>query len=467
MADIRLPRLLNADLTERARLTPIRLSVDGQLLKPSTAEMTLAPDDAPVALRDLVELYDQHGSLGVYRVTAIDTGSESRILHLAHGVTTLGDGLITLMEHADTVASCLQRLLSWQGDIRWAMGGCDVPSSRKILFSAENENVLDALYRFLMLLPSQYAFFFDQSGPVWYVHLRELDERDPCEGRVTRNLEDLVITRDASRLCTRVYPYGGLLDQQRVTVQPVLGRTYLDSAAASEWGLISGTFTEPDVLAADTLRDVAQRYLALHATPETTVDIRALDLSDITGETLDDFRLGRLCRLALPDWNTTLNSRITRIRREDIFGDPLRMRVTLADHLRTGAAELDNLKEQVIGDKLESGDLTSKVSTNRAEGTVNSPIVHYFTVENGSMVLSVLFGFTPDTGVSIRDLRIDDTYVPENYWRTSPFDGTAFLKRSSIGHPVNGRHHFAVYPSTGTYGEMAAVNTTVTQKVIE
>ena len=68
MTSIRLPRLLDANLQETARLHPLRLSVDLRLDPLSTAEMVLPASSPWVSPRDLIELYDENGSLGVYRV---------------------------------------------------------------------------------------------------------------------------------------------------------------------------------------------------------------------------------------------------------------------------------------------------------------------------------------------------------------------------------------------------------------
>ena len=68
---IRLPRLLDDHLHEVTRLHPLQLSLHLTLAPLSTAEMRL-PHEAPALfVRDLVELYDEQGSVGIFRVTAV------------------------------------------------------------------------------------------------------------------------------------------------------------------------------------------------------------------------------------------------------------------------------------------------------------------------------------------------------------------------------------------------------------
>ena len=63
---IRLPRLLDSAQREKARLQPVKLSLHLSLTPLSAAEMVL-PWDAPViGPRDLIELYDENGSAGIF-----------------------------------------------------------------------------------------------------------------------------------------------------------------------------------------------------------------------------------------------------------------------------------------------------------------------------------------------------------------------------------------------------------------
>ena len=58
---IRLPRLLDGNLQEKCRLTPLSLAVHLRLTPLSTAEMVLPAGGDWVSPLDMVELYDENG----------------------------------------------------------------------------------------------------------------------------------------------------------------------------------------------------------------------------------------------------------------------------------------------------------------------------------------------------------------------------------------------------------------------
>ena len=223
---IRQPRLLSADLTEQARLAPVKLSLHLTLTPTSTAEMVL-PDDAPyVALRDLIELYDENGSAGIFRVTQVSrTLGRTRSILLEHSLATLRDTVIPAQGFMTSVPDCLSRLLAQQDDPRWTLGDVETPEDLTVIFATEYANLLDAVTALIGMLPEGYALAFDQTTFPWVLHLRRLTEIPDCEGRVRRNLQSVRISTDSSRLCTRVYPFGAEVEESRITLMPLTGAT--------------------------------------------------------------------------------------------------------------------------------------------------------------------------------------------------------------------------------------------------
>ena len=59
---IQLPRLLDENLKEKARLSPVKLAIHQRLSGLSTAEMILPLEENALHLRDLVKLYDENAS---------------------------------------------------------------------------------------------------------------------------------------------------------------------------------------------------------------------------------------------------------------------------------------------------------------------------------------------------------------------------------------------------------------------
>lgn len=462
---IRLPRLLDAQGRERTRLQPTRLALDLHLTPPSAAEMTLAADDADLSVRDFVELYDEQGSAGIFRVEELQQQPGlTRTAYLQHSVCTLADAMVPSMTFTGSVRDCLTQLLAHQEDGRWVLGDVDMPEDLTVCFVSVCEDVLTAVLRLLSLLTAEYALDFDQRVTPWLLHLRRLPEDAACEGRLHRNLSSVAITVDAGDLCTRVYPFGAGQGGERVSLRPLLGCDYLESDAASLWGVVSRSFTAPAIYDAATLRDVAQRYLQQHAVPAVSMSVKAVDLSALTGESLDAFRLGAMCRIALED--AVYHERIIQVEKPDVYGSPGLTRLTLSSRLRDTSDEIAALLHDVTADRLVGGRVEEIAGDNYAEGTANAPVVHYFTLKDWRALLDVRVSWQVGSGVTMRELRVDGAVIPKAVWQGGEFSALIHLSRSDLGQPAPGTHYISFYPSDGE-GGMSGVRSTVTMKIIQ
>ncbi len=467
---IRMPRLLDENLMEKARLSVVRLSLHRKLRELSTAELILADDAPEVALRDLVELYDQNGSAGIYRVQRVSADlGRTRALTLEHALCTLRDGIIPAQGFTGTVREAMERLLDCQSSPRWAVGDVDAPEDVLVVFAAAYTNLLEALTHLMDMLPEGYALDYDQSVTPWLLHLRRLSDTDLCEGRLTRNLQSIRQDLDSSRLCTRVYPFGRENDTGRISLMPLNGSDHLDSPAASTLGVISRTFEHDQIIDAPTLNAVALSYLERHAVPETVLTVHAADLSHATRLPLDAFRVGKLCRLCLPDLDCTLAERIIAIDEPDVFGAPGQTVLTLSNHLKiqTEKEELDELVRQATASRLIGGTVTEVVEQHYGQGTTDAPIYHYFDVEDWAAVLDVQITLNPNSGVYIRSLILDGQYPAGSLWTNGSLSALPFLRRDELGQIARGRHSLVIYPSNGNAGETCGVSSTVTMTVIK
>ncbi len=466
---IRQPRLLAADLTERARLAPVKLSLHLTLTPTSTAEMVL-PDDAPeVELRDLIELYDENGSAGIFRVTQVSrTLGRTRSVLLEHSIATLRDTVIPAQGFTSSVAECLSTLLNQQDDPRWTLGDVETPADLTVIFATGYANLLEAIDALVGMLPEGYALTFDQTFFPWVLHLRRLTESPDCEGRVRRNLQSVRISTDSSRLCTRVYPFGAELEEGRITLMPLTGSDHEDAAAQSTLGVISRTFESDLVFDVPTLQEVALRYLDRHAEPETTIVLSAAELSLITGVELDRFLPGKLCRLCLPELGLTLMERVIAVDKPDVYTAPGQAVVTLSNRLKhqTDTAEIDEIVRQVTAGKLLGGSVTEIVSNDRSYGTYTSPVVHTFAVEDWGALLDVRVDFQPDIGATIRSIRVDATLLDSEVWKGRSFSAMPYLRHDELGQIARGDHVVSFQPYGSSAEDSVGVSSTVTLTVI-
>ena len=332
---MRHPRLLDSILNELARLQPSRLSVTENLTPLSTAELTLPMGEATPVVRQFVELYDQNGSLGIYRVAAARTDyGQMQTVSLEHGICTLED--CTAPEEAElsgSMRTILTAILSWQHDVWWQLGDVDVPEDAAFALSEGNQIALQALIDAAALCYG-YALVFDQTTSPWTLHLRALPTEVTSECRLARNVSAVGIAWDESELCTRV-------------TSSLLENGYMDGPTASEWGVISRPLDVTEDATAEAAAQLAAEYLDAHKDPRISVEIDALELGALTGEPYDSFTLGGLCRVALPDWGVTAIERIVSAYRPDVYGAPEEVQLTLSTMVRSTQASLAGLRSSM------------------------------------------------------------------------------------------------------------------------
>ena len=299
---IRLPQLLDASLQVAAPLRPVACRVIDNLTPLSMAYLTIG-DMGALRLRDFVRIYTDDGE-SIYRVTNIrtDAGGVSD-LTLQHGLCTLSDHIHPgESTKTGSLRTLLTELLSNQS--RWTMGDVAVPDSEQVTWDYSNTNDLQDLLTIMKALPDYYIDC-DQSVIPWRLHIRAKPTSVGCEARFDRNLSDVQIEYDCTELCTQVYAEG--------LSSPVKADTI------SIWGTISRYVSSVDV----------DRYLENHKNPRATITVTALGLSRLTGEPLDHFRKGMLCRCILPEM--TVVQRIESLEQPDLLGAPEHVVLTLAN----------------------------------------------------------------------------------------------------------------------------------------
>lgn len=330
---MRLPRLLDGSLNEITRLHPSRLSVTETLTPLSTAEMVLPAGEPVVQVRQLVELYGQSGSFGIFRVAAVRTDWQNQqMVSLEHGAVTLEDSLGP-EEYTATgsMPAMINSVLSWQPHAYWTSG--TVEADQILTYNTGNQLGLQALLDLVEMVHG-YALTFDQSVTPWRINLVRLPEEAGSECRLSRNVAAAGMTLDEAELCTRV-------------THAKLPGGYLDGPTVDIWGVIARPLDAPDDATEEQVLALAQEYLKDRKNPTVSVEIDGMDLSALTGESLDHFRVGDLCRMALPDYGTELLERIISINHPDVLGAPEQVKITLATQLRTAGSSLVGLTKTV------------------------------------------------------------------------------------------------------------------------
>lgn len=361
---VRLPRLLNAQMQERERLNPSRVGILLNLNSPHTADMEIPPSETAPGLREWVELYTVHGSAGKFRVSSVDdtVGQQVR-LRLKHGLCVLNDDVVKLGDEpiTDTAGGLLQRFWSAASVTEtpkyWTLG--TLAQTPQIEYTPNGEKLLQAVQAVLKKT-NGYALTFDQSVFPWVMNLVQLSESDACEGRFSRNMDGVDISVDDSEQCTRVY-----LDDRA---------GYTDADNISEWGVISETLTVPENATDASIALYVNDYLQAHKEPSVSIELEGVDLSAITGESLDSFRTGRICRACLTDYGATVKERIVALEYPDVYGDPEGVRVSMAnrrdttsDLLKTVKNDTASLSRGATVTSRRVGGVSSRVEINEIE----------------------------------------------------------------------------------------------------
>jgi hypothetical protein len=146
-----MPRLLDKNMAEKARLRPSKVSLELNLHPLSTAQMMRPDGEAEVMVRDWVELFAPSGSVGVYRISETQKirGNGGKVsVFLEHAFTTLADSMAAgVQAMTGSVAEVIATLLEAQTVKHWVLGDCDSPVDYEMIYEYVDDNLLKKLCR--------------------------------------------------------------------------------------------------------------------------------------------------------------------------------------------------------------------------------------------------------------------------------------------------------------------------------
>lgn len=349
---VQLPRLLQKALSgntflEEARLHPGKLSPTLRMQPLSTATMILPESDPDIVMHDLVELYNQHGSCGIFRVVDIQPAyGKNRSVTLNHALDVLNDAVYpsNTEEFNGTVTAYLTKLLGAQkqkigNTPYWQLGTVEDTGTWHQEFNYDN--ILDLIKE----IPSEhedYYFTFDFSVFPWRLNLITRNDDVLTEFRASRNIASCKVTQSDKDQCTRLYlsittkstvTEGGKTAGKKSTVT---FEVHDDAQGQATWGVIEKTAgIETDKVPAAEKAAWVQGYFDRHRDPNVQISISGYDLKEQTGEDIDEMHLARVCRAVLPRYNTTLLERIVEVTYPDALGQPTKVDVSMANKRQT------------------------------------------------------------------------------------------------------------------------------------
>lgn len=334
--------LLNGhSLEQKRRIVPEKLSLT-ITERDSTASMV--PDSlSGITVKSWFLDETNPGKGIVWRVKSIgnDYSNETPTVELEHVITSLRDRILfgeVTPEMMGGGTSCTARqaveyILRRSDDWKLGSFGFDGVSNP---YKFDGDSLYDALVKVTKSLKDAW-WSYDLTAYPFKLNITKRSETAGTELRCGRNLVSITRTQDTANMYTRFYPIGK--DDLHI------GGNYVERNTGS-YGVIehvevnSGLETEAELIR------WANEKLDVHAQPLDTIEIEGLELADATGEPLDRLRIGRVCRVPLPDYGTVIEEKITQIRYQDKLFSPEVVQITLANAQEDIAQILaDTIKE--------------------------------------------------------------------------------------------------------------------------
>lgn len=397
MDDVRLPRLLQKaldstgnSLKEVCRLHPISLSVELNLYPLSRATMVLAESDPAVQIHDFVELFSQNGSLGVFRVVSVSTTyKKQRQLQLNHALDLFSDALLPgETAITGTVQNALAQIVAGQtanlnGTPYWRLGTCEDTSQYAI--DVKYTNAMQCITD-LAKNEEDYYFTFDFSRFPWRLNFVARNEDVLTEFRLPRNMESCQVNLDDSDLCTKLYlSVDTTTTSQDGDTTTTTHEIHNDTAAQSTWGIVAKTAG----IKAEAVPDKAawvQQYFKQHAQPTVQISITGAELNKYTGEPLDEMHMGRICRVALPDYDAVFNERIVSLSYPDILRNPMRVTVSLANKKQTAEGAFSGLSSRTASTAAAAKENEKSIQNNNTQTQYKWRVTDEHVTDQGNIL---------------------------------------------------------------------------------
>lgn len=469
-----MPRLLDNNLNEIARLKA-RVALSLNLTPFSTARLKVSPGETEVPVRAFVELFTPNESAGIFRVREAETtrGHGSwQTLYLEDALTTLSDDIaIGVQAMSGTFRQVASTLLEAQTVKRWVIGDVELPDEYELVYEYSYDNLLQAIMGLVGLLPDEYMMETDTLSYPWRINIRKLPDAF-CECRLNRNMSSVNINVDSSDQCNRVYAFGAGEGTDRIGLTSLIGSEFLEDAqSVGQWMPISRTFTNDNIFDSITLKDVAERYLKAHKDPKLSIIIDASDIYKATGVEIDYFRLGYACRVPLAAYGDSFIERVIALGYADVYGEPKKVTITLANKIRTATDEIATLIREATQSKLLGGSVnTEEFDASSGEIYPDSPFAQDFDIKGYGNLLAARIAYqcrNLDTGEMIPcKVYVDGNAVDDSISATGSVDILRYLKTDDSGVPLVGTHKLTLEPRS-LLSEESWISNKIVLKTIE
>ena len=247
-----------------------------------------------------------------------------------------------------TTRDNLEYVLARQSTKHWRLGDCDF--TRYFHYKWENENgLLGALFSIAEPFDVPYVWTWDTQSYPWTLNLEIPSEAPTAEIRFGKNLAEIERKVDPSNIVNRLYALGAGEGVNQLDITRVNnGRAYIENTASiAQYGLGQYVWVDRRFEDEASLLSSAQAFLDEWSLPRVSYNVKAVDLSSLTGLSIDEFTVGKVVRVVDPEIGT-FTARIVSEKKADIYGAPGDIDIGLAntkDNVGTTLADVERRQE--------------------------------------------------------------------------------------------------------------------------
>lgn len=305
---------------------------------------------------EFVRFEDGGRDVGVYRIVSWEGGGKGpdswETYQCEHVIATLLDSIMD-GDHVfggvgmDTRAAA-EYILSHQKVMHWQLGDCDFADHYE--YSISSGDLLTALWSLGSVLVDAYDWVTDTTSYPWTIHLRRASATVTAGLTYHRNLIGISRSVDASKLITRLYVKGNGEGVNQLTIASVnSGLPYIEAPQEilDLYRTKEGVYCASDIEDPALLLAKGRQVMAQLCRPVYTYTAEAADIYRMTGLKWDDLQVGALIRVYDADDGLDLVTRIVTLSKDDVGGEPARLRATLSTAGTDLVSDINSLADRV------------------------------------------------------------------------------------------------------------------------
>lgn len=296
-----------------------------------------------------VEIWDGDDRVGLFRIlpTVTTKNADTRRIDYTceHCAATLMDDFMFGWHEIGNVGVYTEEVLSYvldqQRTKRWNLLECDF--RHQYLYGWEQENLLSALFSVPNCFSEQYTWKYDTTDlNHWNISLKAVDPKPVADIRFKKNIKGITKTSDPSEMVTRLVPLGYGEGVNQLDISKVNGGSRVLTADTIDvYGEISRPWIDRRYQDPESLKAAGLAMLEEMKKPYVSYEV---DVA--TYGALAKVKDGDIVRVVDDEDGTDFYTRVIQVQKQDVYGDPLAAKVTLANRAKDIATSLADIADR-------------------------------------------------------------------------------------------------------------------------